>query len=131
MQRKGSADKLHGVGLVTESAVKDEGGGLCVIAQKKRFTFCVLKAEPNRGLMNLIADGNPVLTFLSINLNRLCFVKDMSNMGLPLPGTVYEPSLYGLVTGYVKTTEDVDGSYMVEHILYESVNVKLLCVPTK
>ncbi|OAO15907.1 hypothetical protein AV274_2384, partial [Blastocystis sp. ATCC 50177/Nand II] len=69
------AEELKKIGLVTEreaNRVLEEGGNLCSIPQSKRFTFKVLKAEgPNRGgLMNLIGEGNPVLTLLSIDLNR-------------------------------------------------------------
>ncbi|KAK8830747.1 hypothetical protein WA577_004474, partial [Blastocystis sp. JDR] len=126
------AEGLKKIGLVTEreaNRVLEEGGDLCSIPQSKHFTFKVLKAEgPNRGgLMNLIGEGNPVLTLLSINLNRLRFVKDMREEDVTLSGTVYEPSLYGLVTGYVKTTEEVDGYWVVEGTPSpcESVNVKV------
>ncbi|KAK8821806.1 hypothetical protein WA556_002251 [Blastocystis sp. ATCC 50177/Nand II] len=126
------AEGLKKIGLVTEreaNRVLEEGGNLCSIPQSKHFTFKVLKAEgPNRGgLMNLIGEGNPVLTLLSINLNRLRFVKDMREEDVTLSGTVYEPSLYGLVTGYVKTTEEVDGYWVVEGTPSpcESVNVKV------
>ena len=126
------AEGLKKIGLVSEreaNRVLEEGGDLCSIPQSKHFTFKVLKAEgPNRGgLMNLIGEGNPVLTLLSINLNRLRFVKDMREEDVTLSGTVYEPSLYGLVTGYVKTTEEVDGYWVVEGTPSpcESVNVKV------
>ncbi|KAM7454028.1 cysteien protease [Blastocystis sp. subtype 1] len=126
------AEGLKKIGLVTEreaNRVLEEGGNLCSIPQSKHFTFKVLKAEgPNRGgLMNLIGEGNPVLTLLSIDLNRLRFVKDMREEDVTLSGTVYEPSLYGLVTGYVKTTEEVDGYWVVEGTPSpcESVNVKV------
>ncbi|OAO14087.1 hypothetical protein AV274_4265 [Blastocystis sp. ATCC 50177/Nand II] len=126
------AEGLKKIGLVSEreaNRVLEERGDLCSIPQSKRFTFKVLKAEgPNRGgLMNLIGEGNPVLTLLSINLNRLRFVKDMREEDVTLNGTVYEPSLYGLVTGYVKTTEEVDGYWVVEGTPSpcESVNVKV------
>ena len=126
------AEGLKKIGLVSEreaNRVLEEGGDLCSIPQSKHFTFNVLKAEgPNRGgLMNLIGEGNPVLTLLSINLNRLRFVKDMREEDVTLSGTVYEPSLYGLVTGYVKTTEEVDGYWVVEGTPSpcESVNVKV------
>ena len=126
------AEGLKKIGLVSEreaNRVLEERGDLCSIPQSKRFTFKVLKAEgPNRGgLMNLIGEGNPVLTLLSINLNRLRFVKDMREEDVTLSGTVYEPSLYGLVTGYVKTTEEVDGYWVVEGTPSpcESVNVKV------
>ena len=126
------AEGLKKIGLVSEreaNRVLEERGDLCSIPQSKHFTFKVLKAEgPNRGgLMNLIGEGNPVLTLLSINLNRLRFVKDMREEDVTLSGTVYEPSLYGLVTGYVKTTEEVDGYWVVEGTPSpcESVNVKV------
>ncbi|KAK8833464.1 hypothetical protein WA577_006702, partial [Blastocystis sp. JDR] len=126
------AEGLKKIGLVSETEanrVLEERGNLCSIPQSKRFSFKVLKAEgPNRGgLMNLIGEGNPVLTLLSINLNRLRFVKDMREEDVTLSGTVYEPSLYGLVTGYVKTTEEVDGYWVVEGTPSpcESVNVKV------
>ncbi|KAK8826471.1 hypothetical protein WA577_001399 [Blastocystis sp. JDR] len=126
------AEGLKKIGLVSETEanrVLEERGNLCSIPQSKHFTFKVLKAEgPNRGgLMNLIGEGNPVLTLLSIDLNRLRFVKDMREEDVTLSGTVYEPSLYGLVTGYVKTTEEVDGYWVVEGTPSpcESVNVKV------
>ncbi|KAK8824551.1 hypothetical protein WA577_006948 [Blastocystis sp. JDR] len=128
----GIAEDLKKIGLVTEreaNRVLKDRGDLCSIPQSKRFSFKVLKAEgPNRGgLMNLIGEGNPVLTLLSIDLNRLRFVKDMREEDVTLSGTVYEPSLYGLVTGYVKTTEEVDGYWVVEGTPSpcESVNVKV------
>ena len=105
---------LKDIGLVSESDADNAvaaGEDLCSIPQSKRLRFDVEKAEgPNRGaLLNLIAEGNPVLTLLSMDMKQLRFVKDMREEDVALRATVYQPSLYGLVTGYVKTTEEIEG----------------------
>ncbi|OAO16939.1 hypothetical protein AV274_1383 [Blastocystis sp. ATCC 50177/Nand II] len=123
---------LKDIGLVRESDADNAVASredLCSIPQSKRLRFDVEKAEgPNRGaLMNLIAEGNPVLTLLSMDMKQLRFVKDMREEDVALRATVYQPSLYGLVTGYVKTTEEIEGYWVVEGTPSpcENVNVKL------
>ena len=126
------ATRLRQIGLVREEDAKhamDEGKSVCSIPLSQHYRFDVQKPEGyNRGgLMNLVSGGNPVLVAISMDLLQLRFVKDMREEDVTLSGTLYEPSLYGLVTGYVKTTEEVDGYWVVEGTPSpcESVNVKV------
>ena len=132
LQMSTIVSNLKDIGLVRESDADNAVASredLCSIPQSKRLRFDVEKAEgPNRGaLMNLIAEGNPVLTLLSMDMKQLRFVKDMREEDVALRATVYQPSLYGLVTGYVKTTEEIEGYWVVEGTPSpcENVNVKL------
>ena len=126
------ATRLRQIGLVREEDAKhamDEGESVCSIPLSQHYRFDVQKPEGyNRGgLMNLVSAGNPVLVAISMDLFQLRFVKDMREEEEVLRRSVYEPSIYGLVTGYVKTTEEVDGYWVFEGTPSpcESVNVKL------
>ena len=126
------ATRLRQIGLVREEDAKhamDEGESVCSIPLSQHYRFDVQKPEGyNRGgLMNLVSAGNPVLVAISMDLLQLRFVKDMREEEEVLRRSVYEPSIYGLVTGYVKTTEEVDGYWVFEGTPSpcESVNVKL------
>ena len=126
------ATRLRQIGLVREEDAKhamDEGESVCSIPLSQHYRFDVQKPEGyNRGgLMNLVSAGNPVLVAISMDLLQLRFVKDMREEEEVLRRSVYQPSIYGLVTGYVKTTEEVDGYWVFEGTPSpcESVNVKL------
>ena len=126
------ATRLRQIGLVREEDAKhamDEGESVCSIPLSQHYRFDVQKPEGyNRGgLMNLVSGGNPVLVAISMDLLQLRFVKDMREEEEVLRRSVYQPSIYGLVTGYVKTTEEVDGYWVFEGTPSpcESVNVKL------
>ena len=126
------ATRLRQIGLVREEDAKhamDEGESVCSIPLSQHYRFDVQKPEGyNRGgLMNLVSAGNPVLVAISMDLLQLRFVKDMREEEEVLRRSVYEPSIYGLVTGYVKTTEEVTGYWVFEGTPSpcESVNVKL------
>ena len=126
------ATRLRQIGLVREEDAKhamDEGKSVCSIPLSQHYRFDVQKPEGyNRGgLMNLVSGGNPVLVAISMDLLQLRFVKDMREEEEVLRRSVYQPSIYGLVTGYVKTTEEVTGYWVFEGTPSpcESVNVKL------
>ena len=126
------ATRLRQIGLVREEDAKhamDEGESVCSIPLSQHYRFDVQKPEGyNRGgLMNLVSAGNPVLVAISMDLLQLRFVKDMREEEEVLRRSVYQPSIYGLVTGYVKTTDEVDGYWVFEGTPSpcESVNVKL------
>ena len=126
------ATRLRQIGLVREEDAKhamDEGESVCSIPLSQHYRFDVQKPEGyNRGgLMNLVSAGNPVLVAISMDLLQLRFVKDMREEEEVLRRSVYEPSIYGLVTGYVKTTDEVTGYWVFEGTPSpcESVNVKL------
>ncbi|KAK8832504.1 hypothetical protein WA577_002977 [Blastocystis sp. JDR] len=126
------ATRLRQIGLVREEDAKhamDEGESVCSIPLSQHYRFDVQKPEGyNRGgLMNLVSAGNPVLVAISMDLLQLRFVKDMREEEEVLRRSVYQPSIYGLVTGYVKTTDEVTGYWVFEGTPSpcESVNVKL------
>ncbi|KAK8829507.1 hypothetical protein WA577_004771 [Blastocystis sp. JDR] len=126
------ATRLRQIGLVREEDAKhamDEGESVCSIPLSQHYRFDVQKPEGyNRGgLMNLVSGGNPVLVAISMDLLQLRFVKDMREEEEVLRRSVYQPSIYGLVTGYLKTTDEVDGYWVFEGTPSpcESVNVKL------
>ena len=122
---------LNRVGLASESRVASETGDICSIPKSEVYHFSTFRPEgPNRGgLMNLVKEGNPVLSLLSIDLLRLRYVKDMRDEGedVTLSGTVYQPSFYAIVTGYKKTTSEEDGYWIVEGNVSpcEGVNLRL------
>ena len=122
---------LNRVGLASESRVASETGDICAIPKSEVYHFSTFRPEgPNRGgLMNLVKEGNPVLSLLSIDLLRLRYVKDMRDEGedVTLSGTVYQPSFYAIVTGYKKTTSEEDGYWIVEGNVSpcEGVNLRL------
>ena len=80
----------------------------------------VYPESPNAGgLMNLIAEGKPVFAMVALDLTRLRYVKDMSNSEMPLRCGGYEPSLYGIVSGYKYDEVMIEDSYweLVSHII--------------
>ena len=126
------ATRLKLVGLVREEDARhamEEGESVCSIPLSQHYLFDVQKPEGHNrgGLMNLVGEGNPVLVAISMDLLQLRFVKDMREEEEVLRRSVYQPSVYGLVTGYVKTTDEVDGYWVFEGTPSpcESVNVKL------
>ena len=90
---------LMEVGLVED----EEFQGCDSLKDVKHYYFSPIQPEsPNAGgLMNLIAEENrPVFVMVAIDLKKLRFVKDMSNVREGVKCADYQPSLYGLVTGY-------------------------------
>lgn len=79
----------------------------------KRYHFSPVYPEsPNAsGLMNLIDEGKPVFTMVALDLLRLRFVKDMSKEKEGIKCSAYDPSLYGIITGYNYDRENVDNSW--------------------
>ena len=106
--------RFFSTGLISEEEaerVQESGGNLCQVPYSHRYFFQVVKLEgPNRGgLMNLIAEGNPVLVAISVDLTRLRYVKDMREDEEPMSSTVFHPSFYALVTGYKRSTKSAPG----------------------
>ena len=64
------------------------------------------------GLMNLLTEKkNPVFVMVAVDLLKLRFVKDMSNMNRGIKCGGYEPALYGVVTGYHYDESSIDDSW--------------------
>lgn len=90
--------------LIEEGLVEDEEFQSCdSLKDITHYYFSPIQPEsPNAGgLMNLIAEENqPVFVMVAMDLKKLRFVKDMSNAREGVRCADYQPSLYGLVTGY-------------------------------
>ena len=100
---------LMEVGLVEEESFTD-----CEhIRDVNRYRFAPVYPESNNagGLMNLVAEGKPVFTMVSLDLTKLRFIKDMRNVETPYKCSIYQPSMYGIVSGYKYDEEDMDNSY--------------------
>ena len=100
---------LMEVGLVED----EEFQGCDSLKDVKHYYFSPIQPEsPNAGgLMNLIAEENrPVFVMVAIDLKKLRFVKDMSNVREGVKCADYQPSLYGLVTGY-HYDENIENSW--------------------
>ena len=113
---------LNEVGLVRKS----DFSGCESIEDKLRFTFTATHPEvPNAsGLMNLVAEGKPVFVMLALNLLKLRFVKDNREYE-PFQGAAYQPSVYGIVSGY-NTKEDSPYWEIVSRILpVEEITVRI------
>ena len=105
---------LMEVGLVEENSIKDGDSFVCEkIYSVPRYRFTPVYPEsPNAGgLMNLIAEGTPVFTMVSLDLTKLRFIKDMSNIETPYKCSDYQPSMYGIVSGYKYDQDFIEDSY--------------------
>ena len=108
---------LSEVGLVSKEDFIDCDS----LDNQKRYTFDVVKPESLNagGLMNLIAEGKPVFTMAALDLTRLRFIKDMSKSKKPHTCGAYQPSLYGILSGYKYDVDNIEESYweFVTHII--------------
>ena len=90
---------LSETGLMSENSFKD-----CESVDPHltyRFSSISPEVPTGSGLMNLMFDEkNPVLVLVALSLDKLRFVKDMSNMDAGYRCGSYQPSVYGLLTGY-------------------------------
>ena len=90
---------LSETGLMSENDFKD-----CK-SINPLYTYHFISISPEvptgSGLMNLMSDEKkPVLVLVALSLDKLRFVKDMSNMDEGYKSGGYQPSVYGLLTGY-------------------------------
>ena len=100
---------LSEVGLVSKQEFVD-----CNSIQSKttyRFTPIYPESPNAGGLMNLVAEGKPVFAMVSLDLTKLVYIKDMSNIDTPYKCGSYEPSMYGIVSGYKYDEEMMEDSY--------------------
>ena len=83
-----------------------------------RFKFeAVLPEAPNKsGLMNLVSEGKPVFVMMALNLYKLRYVKDMSEVEKPLICSFGQPTMYGIVSGY---NSEIETPYweIVSHLI--------------
>ena len=91
-------------GLVTEESVKDIPENELCSADVPKFYFDVTKNDiPNKsGLMNFVADGDPVIVLMALDLIRLKTVNDVTGDDI-YTGATDEPSLYGVMKGFDET----------------------------
>ena len=88
-------------GLMSETVAsllsEDE---LCSVTTPK-FYFDVLRNDiPNKsGLMNFVAEGDPVIVLMALDLIRLKTVNDVTGDAI-YTGATDQPSLYGVMKGY-------------------------------
>ena len=68
--------------------------------KRHRFTIVSPDAYNAGGLVSLIDEGDPVFVLVAIDLQKMRFVRDMSQADEGLKCAGYQPSLYGVVTGY-------------------------------
>ena len=101
---------LMEVGLVEEKKYVDCDS---LEGLKHYYFYGEQPVVPNTsGLMRLLADKkNPVFVMVAVNLLKLRFVKDMSNMKRGMKCGGYEPALYGVVTGYHYDESNIDDSW--------------------
>ena len=108
---------LMEVGLVEEGKFTDCNS----INPADTYRFSPIYPEsPNAGgLMNLVAEGRPVFVMVSLELARLRFVKNMDDKDIPLKCGDFEPSMYGVVTGYNYDEVMIEDSYweIASHIV--------------
>ena len=74
---------------------------LCTDDVFPKYHFQVTQIDvPNKGgLMNLVAEGNPVVTLLALDLLRLRVTNDVTGDYI-YTGATYDPTLYGVIQGY-------------------------------
>ena len=69
--------------------------------ERHHFTTNSPEVPTAGGLMNLLAnDKKPVFVMMAIDIKKLLYVKDMSNVKNTVKCGGYQPSLYGVLTGY-------------------------------
>ena len=89
-------------GLMTEDdANLLDSDNLCTddVFPKYHFQVAQIDAPNKGGLMNLVAEGNPVVTLLALDLLRLRVTNDVTGDYI-YTGAAYEPTLYGVIQGY-------------------------------
>ena len=89
-------------GLMTEDdANLLDSDNLCTDDVFPKYHFQVTQIDvPNKGgLMNLVAEGNPVVTLLALDLLRLRVTNDVTGDYI-YTGATYDPTLYGVIQGY-------------------------------
>ena len=91
-------------GLVTEESVKDIPENELCSADVPKFYFDVTKNDiPNKsGLMNFVAEGDPVIVLMALDLIRLKTVNDVTGDAI-YTGATAEPSVYGVMKGFDET----------------------------
>lgn len=102
---------LMDVGLVEAKAFKNAG---CESLHKLiRYRFAAIFPESPKagGLMNLVAEERLVFVMIAVDLQNLRFVKDMSNAEKGVECSFYDPSLYGIVTGYKYDKDNIKYSW--------------------
>ena len=119
-------DYLLEEGLVEKNDFKgcDKLNGLI----KYHFVANTPEVPTAGGLMNLLAKENkPAFVMMAIDIKKLAFVKDMSNVKDSVKCAGYQPSLYGVVTGYKYYDNSKSGWWeVVTHIVPdEEVTVKI------
>ena len=114
---KNLATYLMEVGLLKEGDFIDCNS----VDPSKTYHFTPVYPEsPNAGgLMNLVAEGKPVITVLALDLVKLRFVKEMSDEDDPYKCADYQPSMYGIISGYKYDENMIEDSYweIVSHIV--------------
>ena len=100
VSEKGLMDKSTEEQVEKDIVAEDE---LCSVTTSK-FYFDVIRNDvPNMsGLMNFIAEGNPVIVLMALDLVRLKTVNDVTGNEI-YTGATNEPTLYGVVKGYDET----------------------------
>ena len=89
-------------GLMTEDdANLLDSDNLCTDDVFTKYHFQVTQIDvPNKGgLMNMVAEGNPVVTLLALDLLRLRVTNDVTGDYI-YTGATYDPTLYGVIQGY-------------------------------
>ena len=98
------------ISFVTEKGLMSEAvagllneNELCS-ANTPKFYFDITRNDiPNKsGLMNFIAEGNPVIVLMALDLIRMKTVNDVTGDDI-YTGGAYQPSLYGVMKGYDET----------------------------
>ena len=94
--------------FITESGLMKEddanlldSDNLCTDDVFPKYHFQVTQIDvPNKGgLMNMVAEGNPVVTLLALDLLRLRVTNDVTGDYI-YTGATYDPTLYGVIQGY-------------------------------
>ena len=90
-------------GLMSEAVsnfLKQEGEDICS-SNTPKFYFNVTRNDiPNKsGLMKFIAEGDPVIVLMALDLIRLKTVNDVTGDAI-YTGATDQPSLYGVMKGY-------------------------------
>ena len=91
-------------GLMTEAdANLLDSSDLCTNDVLPKYHFQVTQIDvPNKsGLMNLVVEGNPVVSLLALDLFRLRVTNHVTGDYI-YTGAAYNPTLYGVIKGYDK-----------------------------
>ena len=87
--------------MTEEDANLLDSDNLCTDNAFPKYHFQVTQIDvPNKsGLMNLVAEGNPVVSLLALDLFRLRVTNHVTGDYI-YTGAAYEPTLYGVIQGY-------------------------------